>query len=131
MKISSRQIITTLFCVYIAAVIFLCFMKGDGLPEVQFTLFGIPTDKLAHFCMFAPYPVLAFLTFRPEVMSKGRCVLLLLVLAVSGAGLAYGTEQLQGLTDYRSYEIADFYADLTGLGCGFIATMILILVQRR
>lgn len=106
-------------------------MKGDGLPEVQFTLFGIPTDKLAHFCMFAPYPVLAFLTFRPEIMSKGRCVLLLLVLAVSGAGLAYGTEQLQGLTDYRSYEIADFYADLTGLGCGFIATMILILVQRR
>ena len=63
MKISVKTIMTVLFCIYIATLVFLCFMKTDSVPDVQFTLFGIPADKLVHFCMFAPYPVLPFRHF--------------------------------------------------------------------
>ena len=131
MKITSRSILTIMFCVYLAAVFILCFINGDGMPKVQLTLLGIPADKLAHFCMFVPYPMLSFLAFRPQEASKRREIMLLCILAALGVGLAYGTEQLQGLTDYRSYELADFYADLTGICFGSLATLILILFRRR
>lgn len=122
---------TALFCVYIGAIFALCFMKGDNVPDIQLTLFGIPTDKIVHFCMFAPYPVLSFLTFCRGIMSKRRKAMVLIISIILGAGLAYGTEQLQGLTDYRSYDITDFYADLAGIGCGSLATLIFILDKRQ
>ncbi|MBQ8499598.1 MAG: VanZ family protein [Bacteroidales bacterium] len=131
MNTSSRKIMTALFCAYIGAIFFLCFMKGDNVPDVQLTLFGIPTDKIVHFCMFAPYPVLSFLAFCRESISKRRKIMVLTISVILGAGLAYGTEQLQGLTDYRSYDITDFYADLAGICCGTLATLIFILSKRQ
>ena len=130
-KSSIKIMMTILFCLYIAAIVLLCFMKTDGVPDVQFTLFGIPVDKLAHFCMFAPYPVLAFQSFHSKDASLRRDIALIAVLAVSGLGLAYGTEQIQGLTDYRSYEIADFYADSIGLTAGTVAVLTQIIFKKR
>lgn len=131
MKIKSKTIITVLFCVYIAAIALLCFMKTDSVPDVPFALFGIPMDKLIHFCMFAPYPLLAFQTFHSKDVTLWRELILLAVLAVLGLGLAYGTEQIQGLTDYRSYEIADFYADSTGIAAGTLIVLIQIASRKR
>lgn len=130
-KISIKTIMTILFCLYIAAIIFLCFMKTDSVPDVQFTLFGIPADKLAHFFMFAPYPVLAFQAFHPKDASVWREAVLLTVLVILGIGLAYGTEQIQGITDYRSYEIADFYADSTGIAAGTAMVLIQMTFRKR
>ena len=52
-----------LFFLYLAAVAFLCFMHVDKLPDVQKFIFGIPTDKIAHFLMFLPFPILAYLAY--------------------------------------------------------------------
>lgn len=130
-KISIKTIMTILFCLYIAAIILLCFMKTDSVPDVQFTLFGIPADKLVHFCMFAPYPVLAFQAFHPKDGSVWREAVVLTVLVILGIGLAYGTEQIQGITDYRSYEIADFYADSTGIAAGTVLIIIQMALRNR
>lgn len=130
-KISIKTIMTILFCLYIAAIILLCFMKTDSVPDVQFTLFGIPADKLVHFCMFAPYPVLAFQAFHPKDGSVWREAVVLTVLVILGIGLAYGTEQIQGITDYRSYEIADFYADSTGIAAGTVLILIQMAFRKR
>ena len=131
MKISIKTIMTVLFCVYLAALALLCFMKTDSVPDVQFTLLGIPMDKLAHFCMFVPYPVLAFQTFCPDNGSIWRELTVLGVLAVLGLGLAYGTEQIQSLTGYRSYEIADFYADSIGISAGAAVVLAYISFRKR
>lgn len=131
MKTRVKTIMTALFCAYIAAIALLCFMKTDSVPDVQFTIFGIPTDKLVHFCMFAPYPVLAFQTFHSRDVTLWRELVLLAVLSVFGLGLAYGTEQIQGMIDYRSYEIADFYADSTGIAAGTLAVLIQIAFRER
>lgn len=131
MKISRKTISTLIFCVYLAAIAVACFIKGDNIPDVQFTLFGIPTDKIVHFCMFAPYPLLSFLTFKPSGTGKGRAALLVAVLTVFGAGLAYGTEMLQGITDYRAYEIADFHADLAGLAFGLVVLAAFMTYKRK
>lgn len=130
-KISIKTIMTILFCLYIAAIILLCFMKTDSVPDVQFTLFGIPADKLVHFCMFAPYPVLAFQAFHPKDGSVWREAVVLTVLVILEIGLAYGTEQIQGITDYRSYEIADFYADSTGIAAGTVLILIQMAFRKR
>ena len=131
MKISVKTIMTVLFCIYIATLVFLCFMKTDSVPDVQFTLIGIPAEKLVHFCMFAPYPVLAFQAFHSKDVTIWHELLLFAVLAVFGFGLAYGTEQIQSLTDYRSYEIADFYADSIGIAAGSIVVLIQIAFRKR
>ena len=48
------------FCIYLAAVFFLCLMKPDDLPQTELMLFGLPADKVAHFLMFFPFPVLGY-----------------------------------------------------------------------
>lgn len=131
MKISSKTIMTALFCAYLAALFILCFMKTDSVPDVQFTIFGLPADKIVHFCMFAPYTILAFQAFHQEGSSIWREMMLLGIILVFGAGLAYGTEHIQGLTDYRSYEMADFYADAVGLGVGTAAVLLQTVFRKR
>ena len=48
-----------LFLLYLGAIALLCFMHVDKLPDVQKFIFGIPTDKIVHFGMFLPFPILA------------------------------------------------------------------------
>ena len=122
----SKFWIKVFFCIYIAAICILCFIKPDGVPDVQLALLGIPADKIVHFCMFAPFTVLAFQAFSTARIreSKKMNIALLTILLVLGAGVAYATERIQGLTGYRSYEIADFYADLIGLSGGAAVVLI-------
>lgn len=126
-----KRVYIALFIIYIVAVAALCFMKTDGLPQVERTFFGLPMDKVAHFVMFMPFPILATLAFvHKETPSLRAIAVLLLILAV-GAGAAYGTEQIQSMTDYRSYDITDFYADMAGMGTGALITAAYILMHRR
>ena len=131
MKINIKTIMTALLCVYLATLILLCMMKTDSMPEVKFTLLGLPLDKVLHFCMFLPYPMLAFQVFVQKGSTCLHEILLLGIILIFGAGLAYGTERLQGLTDYRSYEMADFFADMIGLIAGAAAVLLQISLKKR
>ena len=105
-----------LFFLYLAAVLFLCFGKFDDTPSVELSLWGLPMDKLVHFAMFFPFPILVFFAF--EGYGKGvKSTLGVIGLAfAAGLVLALATEIGQAcLTDYRSGDSMDFLADATSL----------------
>lgn len=101
-----------LFFLYVAGVLFLCFGKFDQAPSISWTLFGIPNDKLVHFCMFFPFPILAFLAFDKYTESVRSTLLFSGLTFIAGCLLAMGTEWGQAhLTDYRSGDPYDLLAD--------------------
>lgn len=115
-----------LFFLYLAAIAFLCFMRVDKLPDVQRVIFGIPADKLAHFLMFLPFPILAFLAYDHVTDKPWRCVLFAVMNFLCGAAIALLTEYIQGLLPYRSRDLADFKADLLAIG---ISTLFVFLID--
>ena len=121
MKGHLRILYITAFCIYLAAVGVLCFIRPSSLPEMEIkTFLGLPIDKVLHFLMFLPYPVLSGLVFINREQKIPGITAIMLILAITGIGVAYGTEMIQAQTEYRSYEIADFYADMTGIAAGVI-----------
>ena len=125
MKSNLRKLYTAFFCIYLIAVGLLCFLRPSSLPEVDIkTFLGIPVDKLLHFLMFLPYPILSGLVFIRKEQKMAVSIAILITLAVLGIGISYGTELIQARTGYRSYEIGDFYADITGIATGFIISTI-------
>lgn len=129
-RLFNKKTYITLFVVYLAAVAFLCFMKPDDMPEIQKDLFGIPMDKVAHFLMFLPYPILGAVSFMHKKTGIWRNLAVLAVIATVGAGLAYGTEVIQAQTGYRAYEITDFVADMTGIATGTLLTAAGLIIQK-
>lgn len=117
-----RFIYPALFCIYVAAVLFLCFTNGEQLPDVPPVWFGIPADKAAHFIMFCPFVPLSYLAFVPRRTTVWRKFALLAVCAATGAGLAASTEYIQGLLGYRTEDILDMLSDSFGLAAGAVLT---------
>lgn len=115
-----------LFLIYLAAIAFLCFMHVDKIPDIQKTIFGIPTDKIAHFIMFLPFPILTYLAYDHVTNKAWSAILFSLLTLLAGAAIAAGTEYVQGLLPYRSRDIADLKADLLAL---FISTVAVFLVD--
>lgn len=122
MKNCKKKIWTATLCIYVMTVAYLCFMQPEDIPQIRQDLWGIPIDKVAHFLMFFPFPILAYASFRPTRKRRQSHLLVLLAVMVTGAVLAIGTELIQGLSEYRSYEISDFYADMLGIACSSIIT---------
>ena len=120
-----------LFGLYIAAILYLCLMKPDDMPQIEITFLGIPMDKLGHFIMFTPFPVLSYLMFTHRDRSITRDFLILTGIIAVGVGLAFVTEQLQAMTQYRTSDINDAYSDMTGLAFGCIIKILLIIIKRH
>lgn len=56
-KTTTKTILSrVLFLLYVCAVCLICFADSSSLPRMQRFIFGIPTDKVVHFIMFAPSP---------------------------------------------------------------------------
>lgn len=104
------------FGVYVVAVLMLCFGHFDNTPSLPTTFLGIPTDKVAHFCMFLPFPILAFLAFDQFTETLPHTLLFSGITLVTGLLLALGTEWGQAhLTNYRSGDPLDLLADTLAL----------------
>ena len=131
MKKNIKRISLALFCLYIIAVILLCVIKTDDIPELPKYFLGIPFDKIAHFIMFLPFIVLGYVSFMPTEKGIWRKVTVLGVLLILGCVFAISTERLQAMTDYRSYEILDMIADSTGLIAGAILTLAYIVKTNK
>ena len=118
-----------LFFLYIAAILVLCFAHFEQMPSVEWSLMGIPSDKLVHFCMFFPFPILAFFAFDRYTDSVRSTLLFSGVTLLLGLLLACGTEWGQAhLTDYRSGDPLDFLADSTAL---VLSTFLVIFLDIR
>ncbi len=116
MNKSHRTAARILFFLYLAAVLVLCFAHFGNTPDVPTTFLGIPTDKIVHFCMFFPFPILAFLAFDKYTESIPATLAFAGVSFVVGLLLACGTEWGQAtLTDYRSGDRYDLLADTLAL----------------
>ena len=125
-----RLISAIIFCLYIAAVAYLCFAKPEDMPAIPETWFGLPSDKVGHFFMFLPFPVLGFLTLRSAEDSMTKKFLTVAALIVAGTAAAVGIEVVQTYLQYRSFETADILADGLGLLCGGILISSYIMISR-
>jgi VanZ family protein len=119
--IKRRYYIVTL-CFYLGAVIALCLIRPEGFPQVSPSFLGIPIDKVAHFLMFLPFVLLAYASLIKPDIPAGRKAAVLAILTIAGIGLAAGTEYMQSLTEYRSCDINDLYADIIGIFAGTALT---------
>lgn len=130
MALKRRHMAILLFAFYLAAVAYLCFLKPGSIPVLQQFIFGIPTDKVIHFIMFLPYPVLAYISFRPDRKGVLTHMLTFIAIIAVGAAMAMGVERLQ-IAAGRNYDIKDFYANIAGMAAGAVITLILILARHR
>ena len=101
---------------YVVAVTYLCFANFHKLPEVPKTFLGIPMDKVVHFCMFFPFPILAFFAYDKITETPLQALAALLCICAFGGIFAGLTEIIQGSLPYRSQDVHDFNADLLSIG---------------
>jgi len=127
-----KLILRVLFFLYLAAVLFLCFGKFESTPDVPGTFLGIPTDKLVHFFMFFPFPILAFLAFDKYTDTPKSTFLFSGITWVLGMLLAFGTEWGQAhLTDYRSGDPWDLAADALSITLSTVLVIIWDLSKQK
>ena len=119
------------FCLYIAAILTLCLMKPDDLPQPEIFFFGLPVDKVVHFLMVLPFPILMYMMLFERSRKRWLDILILLGSLALGIGAAFGTEYLQSLTQYRSADIKDTFADMRGLGTGGLLVLLYIIFRRK
>lgn len=112
------------FVVYFGLVLYVCFGHFDSLPSVvNETLWGIPGDKIIHFIMFFPYPILLFMV-RRHPFSAGRQIWIYSIwVLLSGIAIAAATEIGQGFTPYRDNNPYDLIADGAALLSGTLLSL--------
>lgn len=110
---------------YLVALAVLCLANFHTPPDVKKTIFGIPTDKVVHFCMFFPMPVLAFFAFDKYTGKVWLSLLFTTVTFLVGIGIAMLTEWAQGLVPYRSCQRSDVVADVIALAVASVLVAIL------
>lgn len=103
-----------LFLCYIPAICLICFADSSNIPSIQKTILGLPSDKVIHFLMFAPFPIMAYLSFDHD-RKKSHSALFVLYAFLFGTFLAMMTEVIQSFIPSRSMELYDFYADVIAL----------------
>ena len=122
----TRSIIFSIVTVlYIAAVAYLCFANFKKLPDLPKLFLGIPTDKVVHFCMFFPFPILAYLAYDRYTDTPLKAFAALISIF---AGV---TEIIQGSLSYRSQDPRDFGADCLAIGIASLLTFIVDLSKMR
>lgn len=115
-----------LFILYLAAIGLICFMSAEHIPSVQREIFGLPTDKVVHFCMFLPFPVLAYLAWDHKHDKAWAPIVFAIVVFLVGAGVAGLTEYIQDFLPTRSMDLHDFKADAYALA---ISTVLVFLID--
>ena len=119
------------FAAYILAVLVLCFARIPSTSDVPKELWGIPMDKIVHFLMFFPFPLLAYLAFDRYREQRGAAVPWAVVALACGCAFAAFTELVQARLSYRSGDPADFKADALALLAGSVIILIVILAKHK
>lgn len=109
-----------LMLLYLAGVAYLCFNNFQQLPDVSRSMFGFETDKVVHFLMFFPFPLLAIFCYKELPGKFVKCLFRIFDVAFIGAVLAAATEIIQTKLVYRCGDFRDFKADVIAIGisCG-------------
>ena len=86
-----KRISLYLFCIYIIAVILLCIIQTDSIPDLPQSFLGIPIDKIAHFIMFLPFVILGYTSFMPTEKGTLRKLSVLGIFFLVGCIFAFIT----------------------------------------
>lgn len=117
---------------YILTVAYLCFGNLSNIRhDIPSSLFGIPADKIVHFLMFLPFPILSWFSFDRQPVSMLHTLGKIICLAAVGCIFAGMTEIIQGMMPYRSEDVRDFYADMCGIGLASVIIIMIHLLTRR
>lgn len=116
---------------YLIAVAYLCFANFNKLPQAPRMFLGIPTDKVVHFCMFFPFPILAFFAYDELTDTPLKAFGALISICAIGCIFAGLTEIVQGSLPYRYQDIKDFGADCLAIGIASLLVFIIDLSKMR
>ena len=95
------------------------------------TLFGLPIDKVVHFLMFFPFPILAFLAYDHLTQTPWQALAALISICAIGGIFAGLTEIIQGQLSYRTKDINDFGADCLAIGLSGLLVFIIDVLKMR
>ena len=128
---TKRKIITAriLMLLYIAAIAYLCFGHFDDMPDISRSFFGIDTDKIVHFAMFLPFPLLSYYCIGKKPKNALAAIAAVLGIFLAGCVIAALTEIGQGMTAYRNADPKDFLADGIALGISSLAVFIIMVIH--
>ena len=128
-----RQLVISriLFAVYLIAVAVLCFGNFSSSNDMPKELWGIPTDKIVHFLMFFPFPVLAYLAFDRYKEERQPAMVWAAVAFLGGCAYAAFTELVQSRLPYRSGDPVDFKADFLALAACSVIILVIILLKHK
>ena len=116
-----------LFLAYVAAVAWLCFGTFKPDPSIPRSIFGYPTDKVVHFLMFLPFPILGTIAF--DFRSWWRTLSVMTILANLAA---FTFEQLQSrITTIRITDPKDLNANFLGISLGLLIAILIGLFARK
>lgn len=124
MKDKRKTIARIAFLIYLAAVMYLCFGQFSGMENVPKQFFGFDSDKVVHFLMFFPFPILFYLAFAKDSANAWKSIAQVLLILALGSAIAAGTELVQDFIPNRASDIADFRADFLSLGCSSAIVLI-------
>ena len=116
---------------YIGAVGYLLFANFEKLSSIPRIFLGIPTDKIVHFCMFFPFPILAYLAYDKLTDTPLKALAALVSICAIGAIFAGLTEIGQSLLPYRYEDISDFRADCLAIVLAGILTFVIDVSKMR
>jgi len=124
-NINRKLVGTVLLVVYFAAVAYLCFGHFEEMPDVPKYLFGIPIDKIVHFFMFFPMPLLFWFAYGELCKKPWQSIVFCIIAFLVSCLVAGGTEIGQSYTSYRSCDPLDFKADCIAILICSIITLII------
>ncbi len=119
----SRSFARIVFLLYLTAVLYLCFGNFSDMSSVAKLFLGIESDKLVHFLMFLPFPILFYFAFGWKTRNPWHSILLGIAILALGSLIAAGTELVQDLIPYRASDLKDFMADFLALCVSSVITL--------
>lgn len=117
--------------IYLIAVGVLCFANFSSIPTAPGSFLGIPADKIIHFLMFAPFPILSWFSLERKGWGVVRSMLVIVLVFAVGCMIAGATEIIQGHLPYRTMDPADFRADMLGLALSSVIAFLIDLYLSR
>ncbi|MCQ2174574.1 MAG: VanZ family protein [Bacteroidales bacterium] len=113
-----------LFLLYIAAVVWICIYHFRDLSRFPRIIWGIHSDKLVHFALFFPFPILAYLSYDKTKYNTGSSVLFIIATFILGFTVAGATEYIQRFLPYRTADYTDMRADILSIGISCLLVFI-------
>ena len=126
----TRLFFRILFILYLGTLAYLCFGHFDSMPRVNPYFLGFPIDKVVHFLMFFPFPLLLFAAFDSITTKPWHSLLFTVLTFLVGCLIAGATELGQGMTGYRTADPNDFKADALALAISSILVLIIDLLKQ-